>query len=118
VNKKKKKKNVSQRREVLAAVGRREDQSPLCGFASLRLCVNKKKNVSPSAAADWTGSKEGKPRRSRPLCSLACLSADLPTVGRQAPLREINKKTLAKEDSLSQLGLFFFRAKAQRRKEI
>ena len=45
-----------QRREALPAVGRREDQSPLCGFASLRLCVNKKKNVSPQCCG--TGSKE------------------------------------------------------------
>jgi hypothetical protein len=94
-------------------------------IAPLRHCVNKKKNVSPSAAADWTGSKEGKPRRSIPLCGFAslrlcvnkkkeCLPDRRGGLDRQqrreaakkiplcglVPLREINKKTLAKEDSL------------------
>jgi len=75
----------------------------LCGFAPLRLCVNKKKNVSPQCSG--TGSKEGEPQRKYPFAAwLLCES--------------LIKKTLPKKDSLSQAVLFFFRAKAQRRKEI
>jgi hypothetical protein len=40
-------------------------------IAPLRHCVNKKKNVSPQCCG--TGSKEGKPRRSIPLCGFASL---------------------------------------------
>jgi len=74
---------------------------PLCGFASLRLCVNKKR----------MSRKEGESLRSKHLSGLACLSAD------RLLCETLIKKTLAKKDNLSQAGSSFFSregAEAQR----